>query len=352
MNRLFLFFILFFTILTANSVHCTTDSFEITIKRDILNHNTLKGRIFVNGEEIGKTWERYDLRIAPGHYPGNIRYFSDNENAVGPFRDMGFIGDFLLEIGEVTWGDGKKRTNLLFHGGNNWKHSRGCIMLGAVQNVKLGYRDVKIPLSGDGFKMNKYRYIPEDHTLWKLRELFYGKDLTRKLNGKEIPFLRPVKKISITIEPFNPRIIGKYQSWGNAPYNFYLEISIDKKSLSGEAKFYFMPDFVKVKDIEMISGESIKFKLHDNNYLASRSGNTLRLSGVGGRFIESLEHTSKFKYAKLLRETRKCYKATSCINSNFKQEYEIACENSQNCVRTTREYSDGNIESGWLLIYY
>ena len=99
-------------------------------------------------------------------------------------------------------------------------------MLGAVQNVKLGYRDVKIPLSGDGFKKYKYRSIPENHTLWKLRELFYGKDLTRKLNGKEIPFLRPVKKISITIEPFNPSIIGKYQDWGNAPFNKYLSIYI------------------------------------------------------------------------------------------------------------------------------
>ena len=124
MNRLFLFFILFFTILSANSVHCSPpDSFEITIKRDILNHNTLEGRIFVNGKAIGKTWERFDLRIEPGQYPGNIRYFSENENAVGPFGEMGFIGDFLLEIEEVTWSDGKKRTNLLFHGGNNWKHS-------------------------------------------------------------------------------------------------------------------------------------------------------------------------------------------------------------------------------------
>ena len=31
--------------------------------------------------------------------------------------------------------------------------------------------------------------------------------------------------------------------------------------------------------------------------------------------------------------------------SNFKQEYEIACENSQVCVRTTRVYSDGNTQS-------
>ena len=154
-----IFFILFFTILSATSVHCSPpDSFEITIKRNILNHNTLEGRIFVNGDEIGKTWERYDLRIAHGNYPGNIRYLSENEHAVGPFGDMGFIGDFLLEIGEVTRNDGKKRTNLLFHGGNNWKHSKGCIMLGAVQGVEMGYRDVKFPFAGEFFKKHKYKY--------------------------------------------------------------------------------------------------------------------------------------------------------------------------------------------------
>lgn len=175
---------LFSTILQANSVVNTplsknTDEFHIVIQRQESkdmqregeNFRAIIGTISVNGEEIGSTMERDDLRIGAGSYKGLLRYWSKRGFAQGSFGTYGHEGDFLLEIANVG-----KRTDLLFHGGNKPWHSKGCILLGAVDKDKEF--NTNIP------------YLNENHTLIKLRRLFYGTD---------VPDSTPDKNITITI---------------------------------------------------------------------------------------------------------------------------------------------------------
>lgn len=135
----------------------TAENFDILIVRNSHSANLIKGSLFINGEYIGTAYERFDLRINVGKYPGYMRYVSGKGFVTGPMGRMGSEGDFYLEIGDVTWSDGRKRSNLMFHGGNKPKHSQGCVMLGAVHKDNKGER-----------------FLPEGHLLRELRKKFYG----------------------------------------------------------------------------------------------------------------------------------------------------------------------------------
>ena len=148
--------------------------FEIVVTREKSSNNLVTGSISANGERLGACFERDDLKIAAGTYPGFMRYGSVKGFAQGPFGEMGQEGDFLLEIGKVKWSDGKERTNLLFHGGTKPEHSKGCIMLGAVT------RDA-----------NGKAVLPDKHPLRLLRLRFYGTDT---------PISSPNKSINIVIK--------------------------------------------------------------------------------------------------------------------------------------------------------
>jgi len=132
------------------------EKFEILINRSGHENNLVSGSFWVNREFLGTCYERYDKRIQAGKYPGFLRYISTKGNVTGPMGTIADVGDFYLEIGNVTWSDGKKRSNLLFHAGNKPKHSDGCVMLGAVSHA--------------GGK----RHLPEGHLLRELRKRFYG----------------------------------------------------------------------------------------------------------------------------------------------------------------------------------
>lgn len=147
--------------------------FEILIIRTEINDSLLIGNLYVNLEYIGTTYENNTLKIKDGKYPGFIRYISSAGHVQGPFGIMANSGDFLLEIGNVLWSDGKKRSNLLFHGGNKANQSLGCILLGPISINEEGNR-----------------YLPQDHALVKLKKLFYG---------NENPSITPNKKITIQI---------------------------------------------------------------------------------------------------------------------------------------------------------
>jgi hypothetical protein len=69
---------------------------------------------------------------------------------------MAETGDFLLAIDELYQGK-LRRTDLLFHGGDEAIHSEGCILLGPVSRGRDGKR-----------------VISPDHPLAKLRSAFYG----------------------------------------------------------------------------------------------------------------------------------------------------------------------------------
>ena len=152
----------------------SAEKFEIVVTRTAVKGGLVSGTISVNGEEIGKTFENAELKIAAGEYKGVLRYSSPSNHAQGPFGSLAKEGDFLLEIAKAEDESGKVKTDVLFHGGNKPHQSRGCILLGSVNRDKQ---------TGGG-------YIPEGHPLRKLRELFYG---------TENPTSTPNKEILITI---------------------------------------------------------------------------------------------------------------------------------------------------------
>lgn len=160
---------------TVQPVYSPSENFTIDVFRKTYKEkeNLIEGDLYINNEFIGKTYERIDLQIKAGAYPGYLRYVSAKGFVAGPFGEVGQTGDFLLEIGEVYWSDGRKRKHLLFHGGNKAEHSRGCIMLGGVPKDKDGKP-----------------YHPDNHPLRILRLKFYGTDT---------PNATPNKNIIITI---------------------------------------------------------------------------------------------------------------------------------------------------------
>lgn len=148
-------------------------NFDIKILRQSSSNNLVTGKLYINEQYIGETYENDGLKISEGKYPGFLRYISQSGHVTGPLGNIGKVGDFLLEVGNVKWTDGKTRSNILFHGGNKPQHSKGCIMLGAVP------RDT-----------NGNRYLPDNHTLSKVRKKFYETDN---------PNSSPNKKITIEI---------------------------------------------------------------------------------------------------------------------------------------------------------
>lgn len=163
---------LLLTFCSLNTVQAQT-SFRIKVFREKASSNLVTGTLVVNNMILGRTYENEKLMIREGTYNGKLRYVSTSGHAVGPLGSIGHSGDFLLEVGDVTWSDGRKRKDLLFHGGNKPQHSKGCVMLGSVSRDKDGKR-----------------YLPEGHTLSKLRKEFYG---------TEPPTSSPNKAIRIEI---------------------------------------------------------------------------------------------------------------------------------------------------------
>ena len=130
-------------------------TFQIRIQRLYSKDKLVTGSLAVNGELIGGTYENDDLKVPAGSYVGRLRYRSDHNFVQGPFGLMSKTGDFLVELVGA-----KDRTNILFHGGNKPKHSKGCVLLGPV---------VKDKATNTGF-------VGGEHALRKLRLKFYGSE--------------------------------------------------------------------------------------------------------------------------------------------------------------------------------
>ncbi len=145
--------------------------FNILIQRGQAARGLVTGTISVNGQQIGMAYENDELKIPPGTYPGMLRYISGHNFVGGPMGTIGKTGDFLLEISGVPGG----RTDILFHGGNQPQHSRGCILLGPVG------RDPGSSIPS----------LDDQHPLRQMRLLFYGTD---------VPNSTPDEAITIQIQ--------------------------------------------------------------------------------------------------------------------------------------------------------
>ena len=251
-------YLLVLTVLLSHSILYASEDLVIEIKRDLMNNNLIEGELIVNKKRLGKTYERYDLRASPGLYRGLLRYVS-KKHAVGPFGQIGEKGDFYLEVGEVEWTDGKKRSDILFHGGNKVEHSDGCIMLGPVKRDRAGDR-----------------YLDEDHTLSKLRKAFYG---------EELPESSPLKKIVIIIEGFSPNILGSYEYTINTGIVNRLSFVLENGVLKGESITFYHgnkgPAF-KINDLYMKDKNTYIGKVLGQKTTFSVSGNILNKENVLG----------------------------------------------------------------------
>ncbi len=165
-----IFVCLIFSLCLSVQGQPTSQPFNITIERIMRFGELMEGRIWVNGEIIGNTYENCDKRIESGIYRGLIRYCSDKLFVQNPFGTLAKEGDFLLEVKDSK----QKRTGLLFHAGNRAEQSTGCILLGPFDRG----------LDGSA-------YLGENHPLRKLRILFYG---------TETPNVCPDKIIKIEIK--------------------------------------------------------------------------------------------------------------------------------------------------------
>ena len=145
------------------------EAMDILVQRERQTGNLVTGTLSVNGRQVGTTYENAGLMIPASSYSGYMRYVSQGNFVQGPLGTIAKSGDFLLEIGNVPG-----RTNILFHGGNKPRHSRGCILLGGVSKDPKTHQ----PL------------LDHDHPLRKLRRMFYGTDS---------PVSSPARQVTIRV---------------------------------------------------------------------------------------------------------------------------------------------------------
>lgn len=153
-------------------------SFSVRIDRKCVKPDgSVRSEIYVNGDSIGEANENIRTLIAPGIYPGLMRYSSGARKAQGPFGAMGSKGDFLLEISNVTCADGTPRSDLLVHGGTRAEHSQGCILLGPISKAQ----------NADGTS-SSYIQNTDTNLLSKLRTSFYSTNLPNSSPNLDIHF--------------------------------------------------------------------------------------------------------------------------------------------------------------------
>lgn len=101
-------------LLCGSKCYAEDGAFAVVIQRSAAMDGLLHGKIFVNGEEIGATYENEEKKIPAGAYKGVLRTKSMKNFVQGPGAKLGKTGDFLLEISGVP-----KRTDILIHAGSH-----------------------------------------------------------------------------------------------------------------------------------------------------------------------------------------------------------------------------------------
>lgn len=166
---------LFLLLAAQHSDLLASDNFSIVVSRETSRNGLIIGNLIVNGIPVGTAYENQSLAIPAKFYKGVLRYWSKKNFVQGPLGAMGNVGDFLLEVSDTDPPSSATRTDILFHGGNKPKQSKGCIMLGPIN------RDAS----------SSQPSVGPDHPLYKLRVMFYG---------SESPTSTPDKRITIQVK--------------------------------------------------------------------------------------------------------------------------------------------------------
>jgi hypothetical protein len=171
----------------GGTVFCATPStqaaerFFIRVERgasgvDAQGAAIVKGRLIVNGQDLGETIENPSYKIEPGTFEGAIRYVYQRDLLLGS-GVQATIGDLLVAIDPALQGSAR-RADILFRSGNLSSQSKGSILLGSAYRGSAG--DLLLPPS---------------HPLYKMRAALYG---------SPTPVICPDRPATITIAEGRP----------------------------------------------------------------------------------------------------------------------------------------------------
>jgi hypothetical protein len=171
----------------AGLVFCATlstqaaERFVIRVERqapgvDIEGAPIVKGRLIINGQDLGETVENPSYKLEPGTFEGAIRYVFQRDLLLSS-GVQATIGDLVVALDHPHQGSAKQ-VDILFRSGNLSSQSRGSILLGSAFRGSAG--DL---------------LLPPNHPLNKMRMVLYG---------SATPVIYPDKPATITIAEDSP----------------------------------------------------------------------------------------------------------------------------------------------------
>jgi hypothetical protein len=137
---------------------------------DIEGAPIVKGRLIINGQDLGETVENPSYKLEPGTFDGAIRYVFQRDLLLGS-GVQATIGDVLVAIDQAQ--GSARRADILFQSGNLSSQAKGSILLGPAFRGSAG--DLLLPPS---------------HPLYKMRVALYG---------SATPAIHPDRPATITI---------------------------------------------------------------------------------------------------------------------------------------------------------
>jgi hypothetical protein len=162
------------------STQAAAERFYIRVERqasgvDIEGAPIVKGRLIINGQDVGETVENPSYKLEPGTFEGAIRYVFQRDLLLGS-GVQATIGDVIVAIDQAQ--GSAKRADILFQSGNLSSQSKGSILLGPAFRGSAG--DL---------------LLPPNHPLYKMRVALYG---------SATPAIHPDRAATITIAERQP----------------------------------------------------------------------------------------------------------------------------------------------------
>jgi hypothetical protein len=143
----------------TRSTEAAAERFYIRVQRqasgiDIEGARIVKGRLIINGQDLGETVENPSYKLEPGTFEGAIRYVFQRDLLLGSGVHA-TIGDVFVAIDQAQ--GSARRVDILFQSGNLSSQSKGSVLLGPALRGSAG--DLLLPPS---------------HTLYRMRVALYG----------------------------------------------------------------------------------------------------------------------------------------------------------------------------------